>query len=271
MPEFEPVLTFKSRIVYMKDVASGTPLGYSAAFYTRRPSRIATVPVGYADGLSHALSNRGYAIVRGQARPHRRQHQHGSFPPRCYRRPGHNIGDEVMSAGADRPLLHYRASKLPNCSIPYPMKSSARSANACHASMWIRSLSFSLGARLPPGEKLGKDLAVDGHSQRGVHAEFLQARDLLVRGDSARRGDGQLGDGAQTAEPFDVRSLQSSFPIDVSAKKPRTVWFELGQRFRGGERQRLLPTMNGHVAADESTAIRIFSRGTAAASSRRNS
>ena len=65
VPEFEPVLTFKSRIVYMKDVPSGTPLGYGAAFYTRRPSRIATVPVGYADGLSHALSNRGYAIVRG--------------------------------------------------------------------------------------------------------------------------------------------------------------------------------------------------------------
>ncbi len=66
VPEFEPVLTFKSRIVYMKDVPSGTPLGYSSAFYTRRPSRIATVPVGYADGLSPALTNRGYAIVHGR-------------------------------------------------------------------------------------------------------------------------------------------------------------------------------------------------------------
>ncbi len=66
VPEFEPVLTFKSRIVYMKDIPSGTPLGYSASFFARRPSRIATVPVGYADGLSHALSNRGYAIVRGR-------------------------------------------------------------------------------------------------------------------------------------------------------------------------------------------------------------
>ena len=63
--EFEPVLTFKSRVVYIKDVPSGTPLGYSAAFHTRRPSRIATVPVGYADGLNRALSNRGHAIVRG--------------------------------------------------------------------------------------------------------------------------------------------------------------------------------------------------------------
>lgn len=69
LPAFEPILTFKSRVVYLKDVPRGTPLGYSAAFHTRRRSRIATVPVGYADGLSHALSNRGRAIVRdGYAR-----------------------------------------------------------------------------------------------------------------------------------------------------------------------------------------------------------
>jgi len=66
LPVFEPVLTFKSQVVYLKDVPSGTPLGYGAAFYTRRPSRIATVPVGYADGLSRGLSNRGRAIINEQ-------------------------------------------------------------------------------------------------------------------------------------------------------------------------------------------------------------
>jgi alanine racemase len=65
LPEFEPILTFKSRVVYLKDVPSGTPLSYGAAFHTRRPSRIATVPVGYADGLSRGLSNRGHALVNG--------------------------------------------------------------------------------------------------------------------------------------------------------------------------------------------------------------
>jgi alanine racemase len=64
LPEFESVLTFKSRVVFLKDVPSGTPLGYGACYHTRRPSRIATVPVGYADGLSRALSNRGHVIVR---------------------------------------------------------------------------------------------------------------------------------------------------------------------------------------------------------------
>lgn len=101
VPEFEPVLNFKSRIVYMKDVPSGTPLGYSAAFYTRRASRIATVPVGYADGLNHALSNRGYAIVRG-----RRARIVGSISMDLSLLdvtdiPGTNIGDEVMLLGAE--------------------------------------------------------------------------------------------------------------------------------------------------------------------------
>jgi alanine racemase len=64
--EVEPILTLKSRVVYLKDVPTGTPLGYGAAFHTRRRSRIATVPVGYADGLNRALSNRGRALVRGR-------------------------------------------------------------------------------------------------------------------------------------------------------------------------------------------------------------
>ncbi len=65
--DFEPILTFKSRVVYLKDSPSGTPLGYGAAFHTRRASRIASVPVGYADGLSRTLSNRGRALVRGRS------------------------------------------------------------------------------------------------------------------------------------------------------------------------------------------------------------
>ncbi len=64
LSEFEPILSLKSRVVFLKDVAAGAPLGYGGAFHTRRPSRIATVPVGYADGLSRALSNRGQAIIR---------------------------------------------------------------------------------------------------------------------------------------------------------------------------------------------------------------
>jgi len=99
LPEFEPVLTFKSRVVYLKDVPSQTPLGYGEAFHTRRPSRIATVPVGYADGLNRALSNRGHAIVRG-----RLARLVGSISMDLSLLdvtdiPGVNVGDEVMLLG----------------------------------------------------------------------------------------------------------------------------------------------------------------------------
>jgi alanine racemase len=97
--EFEPILTFKSRVVYLKDVPSGTPLGYGEAFHTRRPSRIATVPVGYADGLNRALSNRGHAIVGG-----RLARLVGSISMDLSLLdvtdiPGVNVGDEVMLLG----------------------------------------------------------------------------------------------------------------------------------------------------------------------------
>jgi len=96
---FEPILTFKSRVVYLKDVPAGTPLGYGAAFHTGRPSRIATIPVGYADGLSRALSNRGRAIVGGQGA---RIVGHISMDLTLLDVtdiPGVNVGDEVTLLG----------------------------------------------------------------------------------------------------------------------------------------------------------------------------
>ena len=99
LPVFEPILTFKSRVVYLKDVPSGAPLGYGAAFYTRRPSRIATVPVGYADGLSRGLSNRGRAIVNDQ---YARMVGHISMDLTLLDAtdiPGVAVGDEVILIG----------------------------------------------------------------------------------------------------------------------------------------------------------------------------
>ncbi len=67
--EFEPLMELKSTVVFLKDVPAGTPLGYGGTFRTERPSRIATVPIGYADGISRRLSNRGRAIVRDHSAP----------------------------------------------------------------------------------------------------------------------------------------------------------------------------------------------------------
>jgi alanine racemase len=68
-PPLLPVMAWKSRIVMLKTVPAGTPLGYGCSFTTARESRIATLPVGYADGFRRALSNRGRVLVRGQFAP----------------------------------------------------------------------------------------------------------------------------------------------------------------------------------------------------------
>ena len=68
-PGFEPVLTLKTRVVFMKTVPKGTAVGYGASYRTKRRSRLATLPVGYADGFLRALSNKGGVLVRGRHCP----------------------------------------------------------------------------------------------------------------------------------------------------------------------------------------------------------
>ncbi len=68
-PEVQGVLSLKTRILYIKEVPTGTPISYGRTFITRRPSRIATLPIGYADGYSRALSNRGEVLIRGKRVP----------------------------------------------------------------------------------------------------------------------------------------------------------------------------------------------------------
>jgi alanine racemase len=64
-----PALSWKTRILSIKEVGSGRALGYNGTYVTTSPSRIAALPVGYADGYSRALSNRGRVIVRGACAP----------------------------------------------------------------------------------------------------------------------------------------------------------------------------------------------------------
>jgi len=61
----KPVMSLHSRIVLLKTVPPGTSLGYGCTFVTTRESKIATLPIGYADGYRRALSNIGEVIVRG--------------------------------------------------------------------------------------------------------------------------------------------------------------------------------------------------------------
>lgn len=67
--DLRPVMSFKSRILQLKDVPAGQPVGYGRTFVTDNPSRIATIPVGYDDGYPRLLSNRGQVLIRGQRAP----------------------------------------------------------------------------------------------------------------------------------------------------------------------------------------------------------
>lgn len=66
---FEPVLSWKTAIVHLKTVPTGTAVSYGGTWTARRTTRIATLPVGYADGYPRRLSNRAQVLVRGQRAP----------------------------------------------------------------------------------------------------------------------------------------------------------------------------------------------------------
>jgi alanine racemase len=65
----KPVMTLKTRIHFLKSAPSGFRVSYGGTFVTRRESLIATLPIGYADGYSRYLSNRGEVLVRGKRAP----------------------------------------------------------------------------------------------------------------------------------------------------------------------------------------------------------
>ncbi len=66
---YDGVLRWRTEIARLKDLPPGHAIGYGTTFHTGRASRIATLPVGYADGYNRRLSNRGEVLVRGQRAP----------------------------------------------------------------------------------------------------------------------------------------------------------------------------------------------------------
>lgn len=67
--EVEPVLQLKTRVAQVRTLPVGTTLGYGRTWCLSKPTKVATVSAGYADGLPLALTNRGHLIVNGTACP----------------------------------------------------------------------------------------------------------------------------------------------------------------------------------------------------------
>ena len=65
----KPVMSLHSHVVHVKEVPAGVTVGYGATYVTKGPTRIATVPVGYADGYPRVLSDRAPVLIRGHRAP----------------------------------------------------------------------------------------------------------------------------------------------------------------------------------------------------------
>lgn len=65
----KPVMTLKANIVHIKEVSENTPISYGRKFYTKKVSKIATLPMGYADGFTRLLFEKVNVIVNGKLAP----------------------------------------------------------------------------------------------------------------------------------------------------------------------------------------------------------
>jgi alanine racemase len=68
-PEFLPALSFKARVIYVKDIAAGRTISYGQTFVAKQPMKVATIAAGYADGFSRSLSNNAQVLIAGQRCP----------------------------------------------------------------------------------------------------------------------------------------------------------------------------------------------------------
>ena len=100
--ELKPVLAWKSRIASLRTIEPGETAGYCATFRAKRRTRLALLPVGYADGLNRLLSNRGAVLVRGQRAPIAGRISMDLTIADVTDVPGAEIGDEAVLIGTQR-------------------------------------------------------------------------------------------------------------------------------------------------------------------------
>jgi alanine racemase len=69
VPDLRPVMSWKTRLVQVKELAEASYVGYGCSYRTTRRTRVGVLPVGYADGYDRALGNRAHVLVRGRRAP----------------------------------------------------------------------------------------------------------------------------------------------------------------------------------------------------------
>jgi alanine racemase len=96
----KPVLTWKTRILSLRNFGGNQALGYGGTYVTKAPAHVAVLPVGYADGFNRQLSNRGRVIVRDHYAPILGSISMDLTLVDVTGIPGVGVGDEVILLGA---------------------------------------------------------------------------------------------------------------------------------------------------------------------------
>ncbi len=95
----KPVLSLKTRVVFLKDIPPGRSISYGRTFISQRHTKIATLPIGYADGYHRGLSNKAEVLVHGQYAPIVGKVTMDQTMVDVGRIRGVKIGDEVVLIG----------------------------------------------------------------------------------------------------------------------------------------------------------------------------
>ena len=101
-----PVMSLHSRVAYVKELEPGRHISYGGTFTVEHPMMIATVPVGYGDGYSRGLSNKGWVLIKGKKAPICGRVCMDQFMVAIQSNPAHEIpeaeyGDEMIIVGRD--------------------------------------------------------------------------------------------------------------------------------------------------------------------------
>ncbi|MBS3811043.1 MAG: alanine racemase [Halanaerobiales bacterium] len=97
--QLKPVLSWKAKIIYLKEVPPKTGISYGATYITEKKAKIATIPMGYADGYSRLLSNKGEVLIKGQRAPIRGRICMDQFMVDVTNIKDVDVGDEVILIG----------------------------------------------------------------------------------------------------------------------------------------------------------------------------
>ena len=92
----KPTATLKSKVVFIKTIEAGTKISYGGKYTAQSQEKIATIPLGYADGIRRSLSNKGKVYINGKYAPIVGSVCMDAFMVNVTDIPDVKVGDEVI-------------------------------------------------------------------------------------------------------------------------------------------------------------------------------